>query len=74
MPGAKDLGECIRAHWGIENSLHWVVGMTFQEVECRIRTGFAAQNMGPVRKIAINVLKNDNSTKASITANRTRAG
>lgn len=61
-----------RAHWGVENSLHWVLDVTFREDDSRIRTGNAAQNMATIRRWALNILKND-SSKGSLRQKRYRA-
>jgi ribosomal protein L34 len=42
-PEAKRIGQRIRAHWGIENSLHWVLDRAFDEDRSRVRTGYAAE-------------------------------
>ncbi len=47
----------VRMHWGIENSLHWCLDMTFHEDYSRIRKDHSAENMAVVRHIALNVLK-----------------
>lgn len=52
----------VRGHWGIENSLHWVLDVTFGEDDCRIRAGHGAQNFALLRHIALNLLKQDVST------------
>ncbi len=52
-PKAKVIGEAIRIHWGIENSLHWVLDMAFREDECRKRKDNAAENFAILRHIAI---------------------
>ena len=48
----------VRKHWGIENSLHWCLDMTFHEDFSRIRKDHSAENMAVVRHIALNILKN----------------
>ncbi len=48
----------IRAHWAIENSLHWTLDVTFDEDQCRVRKGNAAENFGLIRRAAINLLRN----------------
>ncbi len=63
----------VRKHWGIENSLHWCLDVTFREDDSRIRQGFAAQNMAVVRHIALNFLKKEKS-KMSIRGKRKKAG
>ena len=47
--------KAVRKHWGIENSLHWCLDMTFHEDYSRIRKGHAAENMAVVRHIALNI-------------------
>jgi predicted transposase YbfD/YdcC len=54
---ATALGETIRGHWGIENTLHWTLDVTFQEDLSRVRKGHGAQNMALVRKFAFNRLR-----------------
>ena len=71
---AKLLGSAVRQHWGIENSLHWILDIAFREDECRIRKGNAAENIGILRHIALNLLKKDKVTKAGIAARRKKAG
>ena len=62
-----------RAHWGIENSLHWVLDIAFREDECRIRRGNGAANFSLLRHISTNLLKNNN-TKLGIKNKRLKAG
>jgi len=54
---AAALGKTIRSHWGIENTLHWTLDVTFQEDLSRLRKGHGAQNMALVRKFAFNRLR-----------------
>ena len=54
---AAALGQAIRGHWGIENTLHWTLDVTFQEDLSRVRKGHGAQNMALVRKFAFNKLR-----------------
>lgn len=63
-PDAVVLAEAIRAHWGIENSLHWVLDVTFKEDSCRIRQGHGPENMGLIRRLCINLLKQDRWKKS----------
>jgi predicted transposase YbfD/YdcC len=63
-----------RGHWGIENGLHWVLDVTFREDDSRIRTGNAAQNMAILRHMALNLIKQEQSTTRSIRGKRLRAG
>ena len=48
--------KAIRAHWGIENRLHWTLDVVFGEDYCRARTKHAAENRATVRRIAMNLL------------------
>jgi len=73
-PAPKQMLVHVRAHWGIENSLHWVLDVTFNEDQCRVRTQNAAQNFVILRHIALNILKRDTKHKDSIRAKRRRAG
>jgi predicted transposase YbfD/YdcC len=54
---AQALGQAIRAHWGIENSLHHVLDVSFHEDESRVRRGHGAENLSRLRRIALNRLK-----------------
>lgn len=54
---AQLLARAARAHWGIENRLHWVLDVIFHDDLCRLRTGFGPQNFAVVRHIALNLLK-----------------
>ena len=66
---AKKFNELIRSHWGIENSLHWVLDVQFGEDLSRKRIRNAAQNFAIIRKIALNLIKAD---EEKISANRKR--
>ncbi|MEI6146490.1 MAG: ISAs1 family transposase [Methylococcales bacterium] len=68
----KPFAHAARAHWGVENSLHWVLDVTFREDDSRIRTGYAPENFNIVRQIAINLLKKE-SSKMSIKKKRFEA-
>jgi predicted transposase YbfD/YdcC len=54
---AKKLLEVARAHWGIENNLHWVLDVLFDEDACRSRKDHAPENLAAIRKLAINALQ-----------------
>ena len=56
-PDAKRLGEAIRAHWSIENGLHWVMDVVFRDDECRIRKDNAPANFATVKHMASNLLR-----------------
>jgi predicted transposase YbfD/YdcC len=71
---AKHTGHIIRQHWAIENRLHWVLDMAFDEDRCRIRMDEGARNMATLRKIALNLLKRDTESKVGIATRRRKAG
>jgi predicted transposase YbfD/YdcC len=70
---APRLLQGIRAHWGIENSAHWVLDVAFDEDHCRIRKQHAARNMAALRRLALNLLRKNTSDKKGIKARRLRA-
>jgi len=51
------LAKAIRSHCGIENKLHWILDVTFNEDQSRIRKGNATQNIAMIRHVALNLLK-----------------
>ena len=53
------INRSIRSHWSVENSLHWVLDVGFNEDHSRKRAGFAAQNYSLLNRIALNLLKNE---------------
>lgn len=59
-----------RAHWSVENSLHWVLDMNFREDESRMRMGNSAENMNILRHLALNLIKNEKTFKGSINMKR----
>jgi predicted transposase YbfD/YdcC len=57
-------GVAVRGHWGIENRLHWVLDVTFNDDQCRVRKGFGARNMAVVRHFALNLVRAANDAKS----------
>jgi predicted transposase YbfD/YdcC len=68
----KRFAEAVRAHWGVENSFHWVLDMTFNEDQSRIRKDHGPDNFALLRRFAINILSLDTS-KESTRKKRKRA-
>jgi predicted transposase YbfD/YdcC len=70
----KRFAQSVRGHWGVENSMHWSLDVSFNEDQSRVRKGYAGENLAVVRHLALNVLKQENSLKCGISAKRKRAG
>jgi predicted transposase YbfD/YdcC len=66
--------QAVRQHWGVENSLHWVLDVSFDEDACRIRKDKGAQTFAVLRHIALNLLRREPHHKRGIKARRKRAG
>lgn len=65
--------EAVRAHWAIENRLHWVLDVTFGDDQSRLRKGHGARNMATVRHFALNLVRAANDRR-SIKSRRKLAG
>jgi predicted transposase YbfD/YdcC len=70
---ARLLNESIRSHWAVENSLHWVLDVTFGEDGSRIRKENAPENFGLLRRLALCLLKRETTSKRGIKGKRLRA-
>jgi predicted transposase YbfD/YdcC len=70
---ANKIGSAIRQHWGIENSVHWTLDVTFGEDESRIRSLHSPQNFALLRRIALNALERETSFRRSIRQKSRRA-
>jgi predicted transposase YbfD/YdcC len=70
---AKEFGQAVRSHWGIENSLHWVLDVDFREDDSRIRQGYAAENMAVLRRLALNLIQREPTFRKSVKGRRLAA-
>lgn len=73
-PNGLKAANLVRGHWDIENNLHWTLDIAFREDECRKRKGNSSENFAVLRRIALNLLKQDKKLKQGIKAKRQRAG
>lgn len=74
LPGdAQELGQAIRGHWGIENSLHWVLDVAFREDDSRARIGNSQENLALLRRIALNLLRQEKTSKVGVKTKRLKS-
>lgn len=66
--------QCVRGHWCIENSLHWVLDVAFREDGSRIRKDNTPANMSTIRRVGVNMLKQEKTEKVGIENKRRIAG
>ena len=71
---AKTLLQATRSHWGIENSLHWSLDVTFHEDHSRVRKDHGPRNLAVLRQIALNLLKQETTLKRGLQGKRLKAG
>jgi len=71
---AQLIADACRGHWGIENRLHWSLDVSFGEDQSRIRNGHGAEHFSRLRRMALNMLKREATSKRGIKAKRLRAG
>ena len=64
----------IRSHWRIENSLHWMLDVSFSEDKCRVRRDHGAENFSILRRIGLNLLKRETTSRLGIKSRRLKAG
>ena len=67
---AQELARTVRAHWSVENNLHWVLDVVFREDESRVRIGHAAENFALLRRMALSLIKKESTSKASLKGKR----
>jgi len=64
----------VRSHWGVENNVHWIMDVCFGEDQSRARTGYAAENLATLRRLALNLLKRETTKKRGIRGKQLNAG
>ncbi len=70
----QKLERAVRAHWAIENNLHWVLDLAFDEDSNRTRVGHSAANLAVIRHIALNLIKAEETAKVGVKTRRLMAG
>ena len=70
----EKLEHAVRAHWAIENNLHWVLDIAFDEDSNRTRKGHSAANLAVIRHIALNLIKQEKTSKVGVKTKRLKAG
>jgi len=71
---AQRANRVIRTHWEIEHRVHWVLDVAMGEDSNRTRNGESAQNLARIRKLALNLLRQEPSAQGGIAAKQKRAG
>ncbi|GAC1449857.1 MAG: ISAs1-like element ISSod22 family transposase [Ktedonobacterales bacterium] len=71
---AQQFGEAVRAHWGIEHQVHWLLDVALHEDDSRVRLGDGAENFAVLRRVALHLLKQEATAKCGIKAKRLKAG
>ncbi len=70
----KRLAGAVRQHWGIENGLHWVLDVAFNEDRMRQRDRNGIENLALLNRLAVSVLRRDKTIKAGVKCKRKAAG
>lgn len=71
---ALRVASVIKGHWGIENRVHWILDVALQEDEQNANAGHMAENMSMIRRLSLNLLKQEKTAKCGIEIKRQMAG
>lgn len=74
LDNVDDVAKAIRSHWAIENSLHWVLDVAFDEDQNRSRKGNGAANFATIRQTALNLIKQETVEKVGVKTKRKMCG
>jgi len=66
--------QAVRSHWSIENQLHWILDVAFDEDASQCCRGYSAENLAVIRHIGLNLLSRDKKTKVGVKTKRLKAG
>jgi len=69
----QQFGEAVRTHWSVENGLHWVLDVAFQEDQSRLRRDSAAENVAVLRHLALSLLRQESTCTNGIKVKRLKA-
>jgi predicted transposase YbfD/YdcC len=70
---AEAIARAVRGHWGIENSMHWVLDVVFREDDSRIRKDNSPENLAVIRRAALNMIKLNKPKGLSVRKARMKA-
>jgi predicted transposase YbfD/YdcC len=73
-PKVRTFARAVRGHWGIENSLHWVLDVCFREDDSRLRKDHGPENLGLLRRLAASLLHKETTAKGGVGCKRKQAG
>lgn len=72
--GVQRFARAVRGHWSVENQCHWMLDVNMGEDQSRVRVGYAAQNLGTLRRLALNLLQREKTKKRGIKGKQKNAG